>query len=90
MNDSVAFYVGAEEFQINREAVDWHKKEYIWAPERFEKYVNRCGDQIKKELGTPDMSREDLLDALCFGDFIAHKEKVERLIKEGKLPVYSE
>ncbi len=79
-----------EEFQIDREAVDWHKREYVWAPERFEKYVDREGDRIRKELGDTEMTREDMLDALCFGNFQAHKEKVDRLISEGKLPPYTE
>ena len=79
-----------EEFQIDREAVDWHKKEYVWAPERFEKYVDRCSEEIQKQLGIENMSREDMLDALCFGNFEEHKEKVRKLIEEGKLPVYVE
>ena len=79
-----------EEFQINRDSVDWHKREYVWAPERFEKYVDREADIIRKTLGDPEMSREDMLNAICFGDFQAHKEKVELLIKEGKVPAYTE
>ena len=79
-----------EEFQIDREAVDWHKKEYVWAPERFEKYVDRCSEEIRKELGDENMSREDLLDALCFGNFQAHKEKVDALIEAGDIPKYTE
>ena len=78
------------EFQIDRDAVDWFKKEYIWAPERFEKYVDRNAEKIKKKLGIPDMSRDDMLDALCFGDFKKHKKKVYNLIKEGKIPPYIE
>ena len=76
------------EFAIDRTKPDWQKKEYVWAPERFEKYVDRCGDEIKKKLGDPKMSREDMLSALCFGDYKAHKEKTKQLIKEGKLPDY--
>ena len=76
------------EFNIDRTKPDWQKKEYVWAPERFEKYVDRCGDEIKKKLGDPKMSREDMLSALCFGDYKAHKEKTKQLIKEGKLPDY--
>ena len=79
-----------EEFQIDRDAVDWHKKEYVWAPERFEKYVDRNADKIRKKLGDPNMSREDMLDALCFGNFQEHKKKVDLLIAEGKLPPYTE
>lgn len=79
-----------EEFTIDRTVTDWHKKDYIWAPERFEKFVDRCEAELKEELDCKDITREELLDALCFGDFKAHKEKSDRLIKEGKLPAYSE
>jgi hypothetical protein len=74
---------------VNRNKPDWFKKEYIWAPERFEKFVERCSDEIRKDLGDPNMSKKEMLDALCFGDFKEHKKKVNQLIKEGKLPSYS-
>ncbi len=78
-----------KEFNVNRNRPDWHKYEYIWAPERFEKFVDRCSSQIKEAFNDPSMSRQQMLSALCFGDFDAHKEKVNLLIKEGKLPAYS-
>ncbi|MEY4594312.1 MAG: hypothetical protein RIQ47_722 [Bacteroidota bacterium] len=77
------------EFSIDRTQPDWSKKEYIWAPERFESFVDRCSDDIRKKLGDPKMSREDMLSALAFGDYNAHVEKTMTLIKEGKLPRYS-
>jgi hypothetical protein len=77
------------EFKVDRSKPDWHKKQYIWAPERFEQFVNRCSDDIKKGLGEPSMSKKEMLDALCFGDFKEHKKKVNTLIKEGKLPAYN-
>jgi hypothetical protein len=76
------------EFKIDRTAPDWQKKEYIWAPERFEHFVDRCSTEIKKQLGNANMSREDMLSALCFGDYQAHKDKTEQLVSEGKIPVY--
>jgi hypothetical protein len=76
------------EFKIDRSKPDWQKQDYIWAPERFEQYVDRCSDEIKKQLGKPDMTREDMLAALCFGNFEEHKKKTEELIKEGKIPSY--
>ena len=79
-----------EEFQIDREAVDWHKKEYVWAPERFEKYVARCSAEIRTQLGNEDLTDDELLDALCFGNFKAHKEKVEAMIAAGDIPPYQE
>ena len=79
----------ANEFKIDRTTPDWQKKEYIWAPERFEIFVDRCATEIKKQLGNTSMTRDEMLSALCFGDFTAHKEKTETLIAEGKLPSYT-
>ena len=78
------------EFDVDRSQPDWHKKQYIWAPERFEKYVNRCEKEIKDQLNTPQITKPELLDALCFGNYEEHKQKSIQLIKEGKLPAYHE
>jgi hypothetical protein len=77
-----------EEFQIDRSAADWHKRDYIWAPERFELYVDRCADLISHKLGLDNPTREDLLDALCFGDYTEHCEKTTILIRQGKVPAF--
>jgi hypothetical protein len=77
------------EFKIDRTKPDWQKKEYIWAPERFEHFVDRCATEIKKQLGNANMTREEMLSALCFGDYEAHKKKTELLVSEGKIPSYS-
>jgi hypothetical protein len=77
------------EFNIDRTKPDWQKKQYIWAPERFEHFVDRCSTEIKKQLGNLNMTRDEMLSALCFGDYVAHKEKTNQLVKEGKLPEYS-
>ena len=53
------------------------------------KYVERCEKEIKAELNSPTMTKEELLDALCFGNFEEHKQKSLQLVKEGKLPAYS-
>ncbi len=76
-----------DEFKIDREGA---KKEFIWAPERFIKFVDRCSETIKKELNNPNLDRSEMLSAICFGDFKAHKEKCERWVEEGKIPAYSE
>ena len=34
------------------------------------------------------MSRDEVLSALCFGDYEAHKVKTQQMITEGKLPAY--
>jgi hypothetical protein len=79
-----------KEFSVDRSLPNWHKTQYIWAPERFQKYVDRCEKEIKAELNSPLMTKEEVLDALCFGNFEEHKQKSLQLIKEGKLPAYSE
>ena len=78
------------EFKIDREQVDWHKLEYIWSPERFEKFVDRCAEEIKGKLENPKMNRSEMLSAICFGNFEEHKIKCEKLISEGKIPAYRE
>jgi hypothetical protein len=79
-----------EEFKINRQDMDWQKKEFVWSPERFEKFVDRCSSDIRKKLNSPEMTREEMLDAICFGSFKEHTEKCDQMIKEGKIPVYKE
>jgi len=76
------------EFNLDRTKPDWFKKHYMWAPERFMKFVERCENEIKAELDAPTMTKTELLDALCFGNYEEHKQKSQQLIKEGKLPVY--
>ena len=55
-----------KEFAFNKNSP---KKEYVWAPFKFEKYVDRCSEEIRKEFGNPNMSRTEMLDALAFGNF---------------------
>jgi hypothetical protein len=35
------------------------------------------------------MTRDEMLSALCFGDYEAHKKKTELLVQEGKVPGYN-
>lgn len=77
-----------KEFNVDRTQPDWHKTQYIWAPERFMKYVERCEKEIKAGLDSPLMTKVEMLDALCFGNYEEHKQKSLQLIKEGKLPAY--
>ncbi len=70
-----------KEFLINKNS---EKKEYLWCPTRFEKYVDRCALEIKQKFESPNMTRAEMLDALAFGDFEAHKKKAELLLSEAK------
>jgi hypothetical protein len=64
-------------------------KEYIWAFQRFEKYVDNHADIIRSILRNPEMKKEEMLDALCFGDFNDHKEKCIEWEKDGKIPKWT-
>jgi len=64
------------------------KKEYVWAPNRFEKFVDRCADEIRQQFGNPHMTRKEMLDALAFGNFEEHKKKSLQLMKDGKIPPF--
>lgn len=63
---------------------------YIWAPERFEKYVDRCSDEIRATLGNEAMTREEMLDALIGGSFQEHKQRINGAVANGELPAYIE
>jgi hypothetical protein len=72
-----------EEFKPNSE-----RKEYTWAPKKFETFVDRCAIDIRKKFNNPNMSREEMLDALAFGNFEEHKKKSIQLMHEGKVPPF--
>jgi len=73
-----------EEFKSTKN----NKPAYVWAPQHFELFVDRCAPEIKERLGNPKMSRKEMLDALAFGDFEAHKKKAKQLMTEGKVPPF--
>jgi hypothetical protein len=64
-------------------------KEYIWAYQRFEEYIDNHADLIRDVLLNPEMKKDEMLDALCFGDFNRHKEKCIEWEKEGKIPKWA-
>jgi len=77
-----------EEFKVNDREPDGYKNEYRWAPERFEAFVSRAEKEIKEKLGDENMSRDEILDAICFGNFKQHKERINKSILEGIIPEY--
>lgn len=68
-----------DEFRENKET-------FIWAPAKYERFVDRCAEEIKQSLGEEEMTRDEMLDAVCGGDFDAHVVKVTQWAKEGKIP----
>lgn len=77
------------EMPIEFQNID-NDKEYIWAYQRFEEYVDNHADIIRETLGTPTMTRETMLDALCFGNFNKHKEMCLKWENEATIPKWKE
>jgi len=78
------------EFKIKKANKNSQLKDYIWSPDRFERYVDRCAEEIQGELEIADMSRDEMLDALCFGNFEKHQQKCIKWVEDGVIPSYTE
>jgi len=74
-----------EEFQICNT-----KKEYVWAPERYEKFVDKYMEKIKRELGSLNIDRLEILSALCGQDFNEHIQQCKEWESKGIIPSYQE
>ena len=44
-------------------------KDYIWAPENYENYVDLHEDEIRQKFADPNMTRREMFDLLCGKDF---------------------
>jgi hypothetical protein len=64
-----------------------HPHGYVWAPPNFERFVDRCSDQIQARLG-PGLSRADMLHALIGRPFEEHLAACRRWVKEGSIPPF--
>ena len=73
------------EMPLDFQSID-NNKEYIWAYQRFEEFVDNNIGLIRKTLGKPDMTREDILDAICFGDFKKHRDMCLQWENDGAIP----
>lgn len=51
---------------------------YAWAPEHYERFVNRCAQEIRETLAKPDMTREEMLHALIGHPFEEHVPRCQR------------
>lgn len=64
-----------EEFKRN------NPKDYIFAPEKFEAYVSKNIESIRAYFEKPEMTKEEILDALAFGNFEEHKRNAQRIMR---------
>ncbi len=62
--------------------------EYVWAPERYELFVDRAAEEVRTKLGQPTMDRHEMLNALCGEDFDEFTARCRQWEKEGKIPSY--
>jgi len=65
-----------------------NQSEYIWAYQRFEEFVDKNAAEIKAKLGNEDLSKIEMLDALCFGGFEKHKLRCIESENSGKISVW--
>jgi hypothetical protein len=70
-----------EEFRLGPDRMG-----YVWAPFRYERYVDRCTIEIATLLGQPKMHRSEILDAICpTGDFKKWIRQYEEWVTQGKI-----
>jgi hypothetical protein len=61
---------------------------YAWSPRNFSRFVDRCGDEVRRELGNANMTREEMLHALIgepYDEFVA---RCRVWVAEGKIPPF--
>jgi hypothetical protein len=59
--------------------------EYVWAPPHYEAFVDRAADEIRAQLGSADLSRDDMLSALVGMPFSQFVEHCRSSVREGRL-----
>jgi hypothetical protein len=61
---------------------------YVWAPPHYEQFVDRCADEIRRQLGRPDMSRDEILAALVGMPFEQFREHCRQSVREGRIAAF--
>ena len=64
------------------------KSGYSWSPRNFSRFVDRCGDEVRRELGNPNMSREDMLHALIGEPYEEFVARCREWVAEGRIPPF--
>lgn len=63
------------------------QNDYVFAPEKFEKFVENNINNIRNHFGKPEMTKKEILDALAFGNFEEHKKNALALMREKQRKV---
>jgi len=58
---------------------------YVWSPRNFSRFVDRCGDEVRRELGNPAMTREEMLHALIGEPYEEFVARCRGWVAEGKI-----
>lgn len=71
----------------NPREFDFGDREHIsyeeaYNPQKYVDFVRRCPDEIMQKLENPDMTEEEMLDALCWGNFKRYKDEYERILNK--------
>ena len=61
---------------------------FVWAPPHYEQFVDRCADEIRRQLGRPDMSRDEILAALVRMPFEQFREHCRQSVREGRMAAF--
>jgi hypothetical protein len=61
---------------------------YAWSPPNYERFVDRCGDEIRERLGKPNMSRHEMLHALIGRPFEEHVARCREGVAAGFIPPF--
>jgi len=64
-----------EEFDFDDGTREFIPFDEIKLPERYEEYVNNHADEIRAKFGDENLTKKEILDALCWGDFKKYKRK---------------
>lgn len=61
---------------------------YVWSPNNFSRFVDRCGDEVRRELENPNMTREDMLHALIGEPYEEFVTRCRGWVAEGRIPPF--
>ncbi len=56
--------------------------DHVFAPEKFEKYVDAHLEELRNYFEKPEITKAELLDMLAFGNFEEHKKNFQNMLKE--------